>query len=450
MTRAAGDGRHATAARPARTAATVPARRSSRSGTSSSTSPSRAASCGATSVTSTPSTTSASTSATARCSAWSANPAAASPPSAGRSSGSCRPPPASASIDGEDIFTKRGADLKRLRRRMQIIFQDPVGSLNPRMPVSDIIGEGLAGPGGRREPLGQAQRPRPARRRLPRVRRAAPRLRAPLSARVLAAASASASASPARSPWGPTSSSATSPSPRSTSPIQSQILNLLLDLRREFGLTYLFIAHNLSVVQYISDRVAVMYLGKIVEIGAGRRPLRGSAAPVLDRAALRGARAGPAPPRAAHRAQGRRARPADPPSGCRFRHALLASRAARRPEVCATNEPPFRDIGGGHLALPFLRGGRRPRPLAWPRPRARRSPDPRSLGQRGAWRSSVPAQGSREAASAGVMKWHAPRSVPSRESGPPGAGSSCSHDSPACRDGAAASSAGGTGSPTGD
>ena len=92
--------------------------------------------------------------------AWWVSRAAASPRWVARSSACCRRPSGAASLDGEDIFAKKGADLKRLRRRMQIIFQDPVGSLNPRMPISDIIGEGLDGPGRQGEPVGQAQRPR--------------------------------------------------------------------------------------------------------------------------------------------------------------------------------------------------------------------------------------------------------------------------------------------------
>ena len=134
---------------------------------------------------------------------------------------------------------------------MQIIFQDPFGSLNPRMPVSDIIGEGLLAQGddATRKEREQAGRGRP------RGRRPAARLHAPLPARVPRRPAPAHRRSPGRSPWTPSSSSCDEPVSALDVSIQSQVLNLLLDLRRDFNLTYLFISHNLSVVQYISDRV---------------------------------------------------------------------------------------------------------------------------------------------------------------------------------------------------
>ena len=169
-------------------------------------------------------------------------------------------------MGGEDVFAKSGGDLKRLRRRMQIIFQDPVGSLNPRMPISDIIGEGLLAQADAENQWGK-RKVRDARvgdylehvglrrdyaRRYPHEFSGGQRQRIGI-ARALALE--------------PEFIVCDEPVSALDVSIQSQILNLLLDLRREFGLTYLFIAHNLSVVQYISDRVAVMYLGKIVELG---------------------------------------------------------------------------------------------------------------------------------------------------------------------------------------
>ncbi|MFV2063100.1 MAG: ABC transporter ATP-binding protein, partial [Chloroflexota bacterium] len=175
-----------------------------------------------------------------------------------RSSGQVR-------LGGEDIFAKKGSDLKRMRRRMQIIFQDPVGSLNPRMPVSDLIGEGLMAQADKENQWGKrAVRDkrvgdylehvglrRDYARRYPHEFSGGQRQRIGI-ARALA--------------LGPEFIVCDEPVSALDVSIQSQILNLLLDLRNEFGLAYLFIAHNLSVVQYISDRVAVMYLGKIVEL----------------------------------------------------------------------------------------------------------------------------------------------------------------------------------------
>ena len=96
-----------------------------------------------------------------------------------------QPTAGAARFENEDIFSKKGKDLKKLRRRMQVIFQDPVASLNPRMPVSDIIGEGMLAQATTRERLGRPQGPRQARRRLPRGGRSAPRVHPPLPARVL-------------------------------------------------------------------------------------------------------------------------------------------------------------------------------------------------------------------------------------------------------------------------
>jgi oligopeptide/dipeptide ABC transporter ATP-binding protein len=253
-----------------------------------------------------------------------------------------------ATLDGEDIFAKEGKDLKRLRRRMQIIFQDPVGSLNPRMPVSDIIGEGLLaqadkengwGDGKvRRERVGHYLEivglRRDYARRYPHEFSGGQRQRIGI-ARALALS--------------PDFVVCDEPVSALDVSIQSQILNLLLDLRREFKLTYLFIAHNLSVVQYISDRVGVMYLGKIVELAPveqlyadPRHPYTVallSAVPVAD---------------PLHRTRrivlkGDVPSPANPPSGCRFHTRCWLREQLGNPEICSTEDPPLRSVGNSQL-----------------------------------------------------------------------------------------------------
>ena len=226
------------------------------------------------------------------------------------------------------IFEKKGDDLKKFRRRMQIIFQDPVGSLNPRMPVSDIIGEGL---------LAQADKQNGWGRRSVRDKRVGDYLEVVKLRRDYARRYPHEFSGGQRQRIGIARALALSPDfvicdePVSALDvsIQSQILNLLMDLREEFGLTYLFIAHNLSVVQYISDRVGVMYLGKIMELAPVDKLYAEPRHPYT--VALLSAVPEPDPRRRKRRIvlRGDVPSPANPPSGCRFQHALLAVRAAR-------------------------------------------------------------------------------------------------------------------------
>ena len=259
----------------------------------------------------------------------------------------------SASLDGETIFDKKGSDLRKLRRRMQIIFQDPVGSLNPRMPISDIIGEGLLAQADDENHWGDRKvrdkrvedyleavgLRRDYTRRYPHEFSGGQRQRIGI-ARALA--------------LDPDFVVCDEPVSALDVSIQSQILNLLLDLRREFDLTYLFIAHNLSVVQYISDRVGVMYLGKLVEMGdvedvysTPRHPYTVallSAVPDAD-------------PRIRKKRlvlTGDVPSPAAPPSGCRFHTRCWLREQLGNPEECTTLDPDFRDIGerpSGRLPL---------------------------------------------------------------------------------------------------
>ena len=252
-----------------------------------------------------------------------------------------------ASLDGESIFDKKGRDLKRLRRRMQIIFQDPVGSLNPRMPVSDIIGEGM---------LAQADATNGWGDRKVRDKRVGEYLQAVGLRRDYARRYPHEFSGGQRQRIGiaralvldPEFVVCDEPVSALDVSIQSQILNLLIDLRRDFGLTYLFIAHNLSVVQFISDRVGVMYLGKIVEI-----------APVDDLYASPGhpytiallSAVPDADPRKKKQRivlKGDIPSPANPPSGCRFNTRCWLREQLGNPENCVTEEPKLRVLKTGH------------------------------------------------------------------------------------------------------
>ena len=247
-------------------------------------------------------------------------------------------------FDGYELADVDPDDMRPLRRRMQIIFQDPFGSLNPRMPVSDIIGEGL---------LSQGLNDRNARdkrvedalelvglrreysRRYPHEFSGGQRQRIGV-ARALA--------------LGPDFIVADEPVSALDVSIQSQVLNLLLDLKRDLNLTYLFISHNLSVVQYFSDRVGVMYLGKIAEIGtveqlyatrATRTRWRSCPrSPMPTRAAARSASCSRATCR--RRPRRRRAAGSTPGAGCASGWAT--------PRTASTIEPPLVEFGeeAGH------------------------------------------------------------------------------------------------------
>jgi oligopeptide transport system ATP-binding protein len=243
---------------------------------------------------------------------------------------------------GRDITRISADELRPLRRKMQIIFQDPFGSLNPRMPISDIIGEGLFAQGMKdrkardkkvEDSLELVGLRREYTRRYPHEFSGGQRQRIGI-ARALA--------------LGPDIVVCDEPVSALDVSIQSQVLNLLLDLRRDLNLTYIFISHNLSVVQYFSDRVGVMYLGRIAEIGSVEQLYKNPRHPYT--VALLSAIPDPNPRRRKKRLvlKGDVPSPAAPPSGCRFHTRCWLREKLGNPERCVTEEPQLRDVGGGH------------------------------------------------------------------------------------------------------
>jgi oligopeptide transport system ATP-binding protein len=235
-------------------------------------------------------------------------------------------------LEGQEITQMRGARLRRVRRKMQMIFQDPFASLDPRMTVGDIIQEPLdnfhVGNGKERQRRVQellrlvGLNPNFTN-RYPHEFSGGQRQRIGI-ARALAV-----------NPSFIVCDEAVSALDVS---IQAQIINLLQDLQREFNLTYLFIAHDLAVVRHLSDRIAVMYLGKLVET-AGRNDIYDhpqhpysrallSSIPVPDPVVERG--------RAPITLKGEVPSPVNPPSGCRF-HTRCP--IARVPGICSEQEP---------------------------------------------------------------------------------------------------------------
>jgi oligopeptide transport system ATP-binding protein len=240
-------------------------------------------------------------------------------------------------FEGQDILKLGKKPMRALRREMQIIFQDPYASLNPRMTVASIVGEPLEI---HKIAKGRAKEERVANilekvglrpehmRRYPHEFSGGQRQRIGI-ARALA--------------LNPKLIIGDEPVSALDVSIQAQVINLLEDLQREFNLTYLIIAHDLSVVEHISDRVAVMYLGKIVELATDRELYENPSHPYTE--ALLSAVPRPDPSIKKQRIilPGDVPSPINPPSGCRFHTRCLYAKAD-----CKTVEPPLQDIGGGH------------------------------------------------------------------------------------------------------
>ena len=244
-----------------------------------------------------------------------------------------------------DVFGIPSNEVKALRREMQIIFQDPFSSLNPRMTVLDIVGEPLQIHGLRkngdlkervRELLEAVGMNAQHMNRYPYAFSGGQRQRIGI-ARALA--------------LNPKLIVADEPVSALDVSIQAQVINLLMDLQREFGLTYLFVAHDLSVVEHISSRVAVMYLGRIVEIAPAEELYAAPLHPYTE--ALLSAVPRAEPERESQRIllQGEVPSPANPPPGCKFH-----PRCRYAEDICSREEPELSEIAPDHFAACHFSG----------------------------------------------------------------------------------------------
>ncbi len=251
-------------------------------------------------------------------------------------------PPTSGKVrfDGVELTTLDAESMRRMRRRLQLIFQDPIASLNPRRCVGDIIAEPLVIAGVR----DKAERDR-------RVRD------------VMTAVGLDPDAAVGRLPHEfsggqcqrisiaralilePEFVVCDEPVSALDVSIRAQILNLLEEMKRRYGLTLLFIAHDLAVVKAVSDRIAVMYLGKLCEVSETgqlfRRPAHPYTALLLEAIPVPDPQVKPA----TNVAIGEPPSPLDPPSGCRFR-----TRCPRADQLCAAQVPELREVAAGQFA----------------------------------------------------------------------------------------------------
>jgi peptide/nickel transport system ATP-binding protein/oligopeptide transport system ATP-binding protein len=259
--------------------------------------------------------------------------------------------PTSGSVvfDGRRLETLGSKAMKTARRDLQIVFQDPIGSLNPRMKVGDIVAEGLGAHRVDRKTrralvqdmLGRVGLPADAIDRYPHEFSGGQRQRIGI-ARALVLR--------------PKVVIADEPVSALDVSTQSQVLNLLVALKKDLALTLLFVAHNLAVVGYISDRIAVMYLGKVVEVAPTSDLLSQPLHPYTQ--ALVSSVLEPRPGAVSRRIvlSGDVPSPIDPPSGCRFR-----TRCPIAQQICAESEPPLLASSSAHFVACHFPSSSNPR-----------------------------------------------------------------------------------------
>ena len=248
-------------------------------------------------------------------------------------------------FEGKDIVAMKGEELRKMRRQMQMIFQDPYASLNPRMTVGSIVSEPMEvhNIGTEAERLERVKELLQVVglnpyfiNRYPHEFSGGQRQRIGV-ARALAV--------------NPQFIVCDEPISALDVSIQAQVINLLEDLQQQFNLTYLFIAHDLSVVRHISDRIAVMYLGKIMELADRDELYRNPMHPYTQ--ALLSAVPIPDPVIEEKRKriilEGDVPSPANPPKGCNF-----STRCPKAMDVCRDQEPVFKDYGDGHFVACWL------------------------------------------------------------------------------------------------
>jgi peptide/nickel transport system ATP-binding protein len=251
-----------------------------------------------------------------------------------------RPTAGNVRFDGTELTTLEGAAMRLMRRRLQIIFQDPIASLNPRRCIGDIIAEPLviAGVSDRAERERRVREimvsvgldPDTAVGRLPHEFSGGQCQRISIARALILE---------------PELIICDEPVSALDVSIRAQILNLLEEMKQRYGLTLLFIAHDLAVVKAVSDRIAVMYLGRLCEVAPSEQLFRQPAHPYT--ALLLEAIPVPDPTvkPATNLATGEPPSPLDPPSGCRFR-----TRCPRADAVCAAEVPPLRELSPGRFA----------------------------------------------------------------------------------------------------
>ncbi len=250
-------------------------------------------------------------------------------------------------FDGRDITRVTGEELRRLRKRMQLVFQDPYASLNPRMTVLQLVAEPLVVHGEARnaaaardrvvELLDRCGLPSDTADRHPHAFSGGQRQRIGI-ARALALR--------------PDFVVADEPVSALDVSVRAQVVNLLQDLQDELGLSYLFIAHDLSVVRHISHRIAILYAGRLVELAPAERLYDNPVHPYTE--ALLSSVPIPDPPTQRRRRRivlsGEIPNPLDPPTGCRFQ-----TRCPLVEERCRHEQPPLVEKAPGHVAACFVR-----------------------------------------------------------------------------------------------